>query len=64
MLKRNAKTKVEFFDDTGEIQVVPIDTVVGDGGSDLGVNPDSRKKQVQAIGIRGKSMHHSSFCDD
>jgi hypothetical protein len=37
MFKRKAKAKakakvyVEPFDDAGEIQVVPIDTVVGDG---------------------------------
>ena len=45
MFKRNTKTKrkvcVEPFDETGEIQVVPIDTVVGDGGYDLEVDDAS-----------------------
>ena len=31
MFKKRVRAKVEFFDDAGEIQIVPIDTVVDDG---------------------------------
>jgi len=58
MFKHNAKTKVEFFDDAGEIQIVPIDTVVGDGGHDLEVD-DSRRNQAQGFGASGKSRRYS-----
>jgi len=53
MFKHNAKTRVEFFDDAGEIQIVPIDTVVGDGGRDLEVD-DSHRNQAQGFGASGK----------
>jgi hypothetical protein len=59
MLKRNAKAKAEFFGDAGEIQIVPIDTVIGadDGGFDLGAD-GSRRNQSQGFGARGKSRRH------
>lgn len=56
--KKNSKVHAEPFDDTGEIQVVPIDTVVGDGGCDLEADPDDAgRNQVQGRGARGKYKH-------
>jgi len=49
MFKRNAKPKVEFFDDAGEIQIVPIDTVVGDGVCEV---DDARRNQSQSFDAR------------
>ena len=53
----NAKTKAtvcfEPFDDAGDIQVVPIDTIVGDGGHDPEADNASRN---QAYGARGKHI--------
>lgn len=46
MSKHEAKTKVVPFDDAGEIQVVPIDTIVDDGGHDLEAD-ESRRNQTQ-----------------
>ena len=64
MFKRKAKAKakpyvVEPFDDGGEIQVVPIDTVVGDGGYNL-AEEDGGKNPAQ--GVRGKCIPHSAGC--
>lgn len=63
MFKRKAKTKakpyvVEPFDDGGEIQVVPIDTVIDDGGYDLEEDNGASKKQSQ--GARGKRIPYPS----
>jgi hypothetical protein len=59
MFKCSAKTKVEFFDDAGEIQIVPIDTVVDDGsinpGADMDSSDGSRRNQPQGFGARGES---------
>ena len=58
MFNRNAKTKaevcVEPFDDAGEIQIVPIDTVVGDGGCDPEAD-GAGGSQSQSYGTHGKS---------
>jgi len=59
MLKQNAQNKVEFFDDAGEIQIVPIDTVIDDGGIDLGAD-DSRRDRSQGSPARGKSRRYPS----
>ena len=57
MLKHEAKTKdfakVVPFDDTGEIQVVPIDTVIDDGGHDLEAD-DPYKNHAQGFGARSE----------
>ena len=57
MLKQNAQTKVEFFDDAGEIQIVPIDTIIDDGGFDLGAD-DSSRDRSQGSTARGKSRRY------
>lgn len=54
MSKHEAKTKVVPFDDAGEIQVVPIDTVVDDGGYDLEVD-ESCRNQAQSFGEYGRN---------
>jgi len=56
MLKQNAQTKPEFFDDAGEIQIVPIDTVIDDGGFDLGV--DSGRDESEGSIARGKPIRY------
>ena len=61
MFKHDAKTRVEPFDDAGEIQIVPIDTVIGDEGDDLEVN-DSRRHQPHGFGARGKPRRYSGSC--
>lgn len=57
MLKHEAKTKdlakVVPFDDAGEIQVVPIDTVIDDGGYDLEAG-DPYKHHAPGFGARGE----------
>jgi len=58
MFKQNVQTKAEFFDEAGEIQIVPIDTVVDDGGFDLGVD-DSGRNRPQGAAARGKSRRYS-----
>lgn len=59
MFKCNVRTEVKIyvepFDDAGEIQVVPIDTVVDDGGCDLEAD-DVGRDQAQGCGARGKYM--------
>jgi len=57
MLKQTAQTKPEFFDDAGEIQIVPIDTVVDDGGFNLGTD-DSCGNMAQGSAARGKSREY------
>jgi len=63
MLKHEAKTKdfakVVPFDDTGEIQVVPIDTVIDDGGRDLEAN-DPHKNHAQGFGARSYKNRDAS----
>lgn len=61
MLKQTAKTKVEFFDDAGEIQIVPIDTVVDDGGFDLEAH-DSCMIESQDFGARSSKSRRCSSC--
>jgi hypothetical protein len=51
--KNEAKEYVEPFDDAGEIQVVPIDTVVGDARCDLEAD-DPGMNQALGCGIRGE----------
>lgn len=58
---KEAKVYVEPFDDAGEIQVVPIDTVVGDGEYNLETD-DTGRNQVQGCGARGKCILRCSSC--
>ena len=66
MFKRNVKTesklvKVEEpFDEAGEIQIVPIDTIIDDGGYDLEVD-DLGGNQVQGCRAHGKLGLYSRF---
>jgi len=53
MFKKHVRAKVEFFDDVGEIQIVPIDTIVDDGAPDLQAD-DLCRNQSQGFGARGK----------
>lgn len=55
MLKQNVQTKAEFFDDAGEIQIVPIDTVIDDGGFDPGADDSCRDQSQGGSVSRGKS---------
>jgi len=60
--KNEAKVCVEPFDDTGEIQVVPIDTVVGsDAGCDLEAD-DPGRNQSLGCGIRGSGSRETRIC--
>jgi len=65
MFRCNAKTEVKIyvepFDDAGEIQVVPIDTVVGDGGCNLETD-DVGRDQTQGCGARGYKSKDTSMC--
>ena len=58
MPKQTAPAKVEFFDDAGEIQIVPIDTVVDDGGFDLGADDSCRKRSQGSAATRGESRRY------
>jgi len=63
MLKHEAKTKdftkVVPFDDAGEIQVVPIDTVIDDGGRDLEAD-DPYRNHAQSFGACGSKSRDTS----
>ena len=63
MLKHDAKTKVVPFDDAGEIQVVPIDTVIDDGWHDLEAE-HSRINQAQGFVARSEYRWYSCFVRD
>ena len=64
MLKHGAKTKdfttVVPFDDAGEIQVVPIDTVIDDGGHDLEAD-DPYRNHAQSFGACSEYRRCPSF---
>jgi len=65
MLKRNAKTEAKEyvgpFDDAGEIQVVPIDTVVGDGGCDISEADEAGRDQKQGRDARSSKSRFTSM---
>lgn len=60
MFKCDTKAKAVPFDDAGEIQIVPIDTVIDDGGHDLGAD-DPRRNQAQGFGARSECRRYSGF---